>query len=196
MTGHARKAGFMGEVVFGLGLSLVTAAVAVTLSFVMPAELVARLIIAALGLTVVLRAMARSDERTGRVVAVAVWAAVTAGAWFAGIGLPAFLIVQATMVWLARSLFCYSRLVEAAFDLALTLLAVSFAVFAAVRTESVFLASWCFLLVQAFHVSVPALAARCTEPGERELPVGDPNRGFADAFRAADEALHRIAGQR
>jgi hypothetical protein len=60
----------------------------------------------------------------------------------------------------------------------------------------VFLAAWSFLLVQALHVSIPGFVAHWSEPKRKEMPSGDPNRGFADAFKAADEALHRIAGQR
>jgi hypothetical protein len=196
MSGRSRKPTFLGEAVFGLVISLTAAAVALTLSFVMPAAFVTRLVIAGLGLAVVVRAIARSDERTGRIVTLVVWIAAAAAVWFSGVGLPIFVVVHVTLVWLVRSLFSYSRFVDAGVDLGLTLLAVSFAIFAAVRTESVFLAAWCFLLIQALHVAIPGLVSSWTAPREKDIPVGDSNRGFADAFKAADEALHRIAGQR
>jgi hypothetical protein len=196
MNARIRRPGFLGEAAFGFVISLVAAAVALSLSFVMPGTLVVRLIVAGLGLTLVLRAVGRSSERTGRIVTVVVWFAVAGGIWIGGVSLPSYVVVHVTLVWLVRSLFSYSRLVEAGLDLGLTLLAISFAIFAAVRTESVFLATWCFLLVQAFQVSIPHLASRVMAPKERELPGGDPNRDFADAFKAADEALHRIAARR
>jgi hypothetical protein len=196
MSAPARRPAFLGEVVFGFGVSFVAAAVALTLSFVVPAAVVARLLVAGLGLTLVLRAIGRSSERTGRVVTIVVWLAAAAGIWLAGAGLPTYVAVHVTLAWLVRSLFSYSRLVEAGLDLGLTLLALSFAVFAAVRTESVFLATWCFLLVQAFQAQVPGLVSRVGTPAEKDVAVGDPNRGFAEAFEAADEALRRIAGQR
>lgn len=196
MKAQSRNTSFLGEIVFGFVVSLVAAAVALTLSYLLPAPFVARLVISALGLAVVIRAIARSGERTGRIVTVAIWIVVAAAIWMAGVALPTFILVHVTLAWLVRSLFCYSRIVEAGCDFGLTLLALSFAVFAAVRTDSVFLAAWSFLLVQALHVAIPGLVARWAEPKPRELPLGDPNRGFADAFKAADEALHRIAGQR
>jgi hypothetical protein len=196
MKARVPKTSFLGEVAFGFVISLVAAAVALSLSYLMPAPFVARLVVAALGLAVVVRAISRSGERTGRIVTLAIWVVVAAAVWGAGVALPTFIVVHVTLAWLVRSLFCYARIVEAGCDFGLTLLALSFAVFAAVRTDSVFLAAWSFLLVQALHVAIPGLVARWTEPKARDLPLGDPNRGFADAFKAADEALHRIAGQR
>jgi hypothetical protein len=196
MKARVPKTSLLGEVAFGFVISLVAAAVALSLSYLMPAPFVARLVVAALGLAVVVRAISRSGERTGRIVTLAIWVVVAAAVWGAGVALPTFIVVHVTLAWLVRSLFCYARIVEAGCDFGLTLLALSFAVFAAVRTDSVFLAAWSFLLVQALHVAIPGLVARWTEPKARDLPLGDPNRGFADAFKAADEALHRIAGQR
>lgn len=195
MRPQTRKATFLGEAAFGFAISLTAAAIALTLSFVLPATFVARLVVAGLGLTLVVRAVSRSDEKTGRIVTLAVWAAIAVGIWLLGVGLPIYIVVHVTLAWLARSLFTYSRLIEAGIDLALSLIALSFAIFAVVRTDSVFLAAWSFVLVQAFHACIPSLAARWVAPQERSLPVGDPNRGFADAFKAADDALHRIAGR-
>lgn len=196
MTARTRLPTFLGEAAFGFVMSLVAAAVASALSFVMPAGVTARLIVAVLGLVLVLRTMAASTEKTGRIVTAAVWLAAAAGIWVTGVSLPAYIAVHVALVWLVRSLFLRSRLIEVGLDLGLTALALCFAVLAAVRTDSVFLATWSFVLIQALQVSIPGLASRMTTPAERETPISDPNRGFMDAFKAADEALHRIAGQR
>lgn len=196
MTARTRMPTFLGEAAFGFVVSLVAAAAATALSFVMPAGVVARLIVAALGLALVLHTIAASAEKTGRIVTVALWLAAAAGIWLTGVALPAYVAVHVALAWLVRSLFLRSRLIEAGLDLGLTALALSFAALAAVRTESVFLATWSFVLIQALGVSIPGLASRMTTPVERETPISDPNRGFMDAFKAADEALHRIAGQR
>jgi hypothetical protein len=192
---RVRKLTFLREAAFGFVLSLAAAAVALTSAYILPGGIVARLIVAGVGLALVLRAMARSGEKTGRVVTVAVWLVVAAGVWLIDAGLPAYVAVHVALLWLVRSLYSYSGLVEAGLDLVLTLLALSFAVFAAVRTESVFLAIWSFVLLQSLHVSISGLATRLAAPRESESGGGDPNRGFADAFKAADEALHRIAGR-
>ena len=186
MTAIKGKTTFIGESAFGLAVSLGAAAVALTLAYVMPAAFVGRFVISAIGFAVVMRTIACSDEKTGRIVVLAIWSVAASGIWLAGMSLPAFVLVHASLVWLVRSLFTYSRLIEAGLDFGLTLLAVCFAVFAAVRTESVFLATWCFLLIQALHGSIPGLIRRWSERRDDVVPAGDPNRAFADAFRAAD----------
>lgn len=195
MSPRVRKSSFLGEAFLGLLTSLVAAAVAATLSFVMPTSVVARLVVAGLGLAIVVRVIARSDDKTGRVATLVVWMGIAAAAWYPGIDLPAYVATHVVMAWLVRSLFSRTRMLEAGLDLGLTLLALSFAIFALVRTESVLLAVWCFFLLQALHVSVPALAARITSPRNAEPIADDPNGRFTAAFRAADEALHRIAGR-
>ncbi|MDX1561512.1 MAG: hypothetical protein R3305_01220 [Gammaproteobacteria bacterium] len=190
-----RRATFLGEAVFGFVASLVAAAVALTLGFVLPGAEVARIVVAGLGLVLVLRAIGRSNEKTGRIVTVALWLAVSAGVYWLDLGLAGYVAVHATLVWLVRSLFSYARLTDAGLDLGMTALALCFAVFAAVRTDSVFLAVWCFLLVQAAQTAIPALGARLAAGKAADVPADDPNRGFADALKAADDALQRLAAR-
>jgi hypothetical protein len=205
MRVRTKQRSFLNEIATGFIVSLIAAAVALTASFAFPAAFVARLVVAGLGLALVLRAIGQSDERTGRIVTVGVWLAAAAVAWISGIGLPAYVALHAVLVWLVRALFSYSRFSEAGLDLGLTAIAVSFGVWAAVRTESVFLATWCFLLVHALSVAIPGLAAgsRARRPGEvpglrldGALTGADDNRGFADALKAAEAALERIAARR
>jgi len=71
-------------------------------------------------------------------------------------------------------------------DLGVTLLGAAFAVWAAQRADSAFLAFWCFFLVQAFHVSIPA---SLTRGGTTEAP----DDAFARAHRAAEAAVRRLS---
>lgn len=195
MRPRTESGSFLREVAFGFVVSLVAAVLASTLGFFLPAAAVVRALIAAIGLVLVLRALTRSNEKTGRVVTMVLWLGAAIAAWMSGLGLPAYVAIHVLFVWLVRALFACSRPIEAGLELGLTLLAASFAVFAAARTGSVFLASWSFLLVAALGVAVPALAARWTRPAAREPDGIDPNRGFAIACKAADEALQRIAAR-
>lgn len=196
MSTRPGKTSFFRELGFGLVLSLAAGAIGLTLSVVFGPAAAIRAVVAGIGLVYVVRTLARSSEATGRVTIVLVWAVAAGGAWFLEVGLAAYVVLHVGMVWLVRSLYAYSRLTEAALDLGLSTLAVSFALWALVRTESVFLAVWCFSLVQAMHVAIPGLAARVLGPGD-EAPVGvDANRGFTSALNAADEALQRMAARR
>jgi hypothetical protein len=195
MKSRAGSGSFLREAAFGFVVSVVAAVAATTLTFVLPAGMVVRALVAGIGLALVLRALSRSNEKTGRIVTISLWLAAAAAAWLSGIGLPAYLAIHVLSVWLVRSLFGCARALEAGLELALALLAASFAIFAAVRTDSVFLASWSYLLVMALGVGIPALVAKWTESTPAEIAGDDPNRGFALASKAADEALQRIAAR-
>ena len=189
---------FLREAAFGFVLAVAAAAAALTLSFALPTPIVARVVVAGAALAYLLRTLARANERTGRVVCVALWLAATCGAWWLGVGLPGFVLLHVAAIWLVRSLYAYSTFVEAALDLGLSALAMSFAVWAGVRTESLFLAVWCFFLIAAMHVAVPSAAAALTSragSGKENAAGDDANRNFTEALRAAHAALERMAAR-
>ena len=196
MKRRPRKGTFFGEVGFALLTSLILAAVASTLSHVVPVDIVWRTVIAGLGFVLVLRAVTRSDETTGRIVALGVWLVAAVSIWLAGVALPAYIAVHLMLVWLARSLFGYSSLIEAVLDLGLCWLAICVATLAAMRTGSLLLAAWSFLLVLAFAVVIPATAARLKSGRRTEAQDDSPNRGFEEALAAADAAVQRLAARR
>ena len=148
-----------------------------------------RAVIALLGLAYVIYAIGRSGERVGRLTTLACWLVVACGAWLAGLPLVAYVLVHLGAIWLARSLYYYSGLLPALADLALTLLGAAFAVWAAQRADSAWLAFWCFFLVQAFHVSIPASLTRGSAPEA-------PDDAFARAHRAAEAAVRRLSSAR
>jgi hypothetical protein len=145
-----------------------------------------RAVIAVLGFAYVLHAIGRSGERVGRITTLACWLAVASAAWLAGLPLAAYVLVHLGAVWLVRSVYYYSGLLPALADLGLTLLGAAVAVWTAQRTESAWLAFWCFFLVQAFHVAIPkSLAHRAA--------LDAPDDAFARAHRAAEAAVRRLS---
>lgn len=187
---------FLREVGAALALSAAAGALGALLTPPLPPEQVARGVVAALGLAYLLHVLAHSRETTGRVAVVALWGVASAALWLAGAPLAACAAVQAALLSLARSLWLRGRLAEAALDAALSALALCFAFWAATRTQSLFLASWTFFLAQAAHVAIPGLAARGLGRRRADVPLEDPNRDFAAAHGAAEEALRRIAARR
>jgi hypothetical protein len=145
-----------------------------------------RAVIAALGFAYTLYMIARSGERVGRVTTVVCWIAVAAGAWLVGLPLGAYVLVHIGLLWLVRSLYHYSGLLPALADLGVALLGAGFAVWAAQRSGGgTWLALWCFFLVQAFHVFVPATLTS-TKPAHAD-------DSFARAHRAAEAAVRRLS---
>jgi hypothetical protein len=171
-------------------LSLVGGAVAASLMLVMPSGVVVRAVVAGMGLAYILYRLHRSREHTGRIVVIGAWCAIAAAAWLLAIPLPAYLAIHAGMIWLIRSLYTHSNLRAAAADLGLCALGLAFAVWAALRAESLFLAAWCFFLLQALHVAIPAWTA---ERAREDDPRVREDDAFAGAHRAAERALRELA---
>ena len=189
MSREHRKPTLLRGIVVALAASLCGAALLAALPALFGAAAAARIVIALLGLGYVVYVLADSAERTGRVTTVVVWTAAAAGTWLVEPPLGAYALLHIGMIWLIRSLYRYSSILSALADLALTALAAAFAVWAAARSGSPWLALWCFFLVQAFHAWLPAsLGAK----GPRSARTDD-GASFERAHRAAEAALRRLA---
>jgi hypothetical protein len=144
-------------------------------------------VVALLGFAYVLYTIGRSGERVGRLTTVACWVVVASAAWLMGLPLAGYVLVHVGLVWLVRSLYYYSGLLPALADLGVSVLGAAFAAWAAQRSGSAWLALWCFFLVQAFHVLIPA---SLTRGATRATP---PDDAFRRAHRAAENAVRRLS---
>ena len=175
----------------GLVLSIAGAAVLTALAPIVGPRTAVRAVIALLGLAYVLYVVGKSGERVGRITTVAVWLVAAAGAWLGGVPLIGYVLIHVGLVWLVRSLYCYSGVLPALADLGLSVLGAAFGVWAASRSGSPMLAFWCFFLAQAFHVLIPAAIGA----GEAKQPAGDDSR-FGRAQLAAEAAIRRLSTSR
>jgi hypothetical protein len=144
-------------------------------------------VIALLGFAYAVYVIGRSGERVGRLTTIACWLVVVGGAWLLGLPLVGFVLLHIGLAWLVRSLYHYSGLLPALADFGLSLLGAAFAVWAAQRSGSAWLALWCFFLVQAFHALIPTTLRR----GSTALEAADD--GFSRAHRAAEAAVRRLS---
>ena len=186
----AKRPSLVAELGVALALSSVAAALGLTLMLIFPAGTALRILIALCALAYLLYRLGMAGEKTGRITAIVLWGVATAAVSWLGLPLGAYLATQAAMLWLVRSLYGYSSLVAAGEDLALTALGLAFAVWAVVRTDSLFLATWCFFLIEALHVFIPASGYR--QSGV-DAPAAATDDAFANAHRAAQAALTRLA---
>jgi hypothetical protein len=145
-----------------------------------------RAVIALVGFAYVLYVVGSSGERVGRITTIACWSIVAIGAWVVGLPFVGYVLVHVGLVWLVRSLYHYSGVLPALLDLGLSILGAAFGAWAAQRTGSVWLALWCFFLVQAFHALIPA---SLTKRGTAATEIED---AFAHAHRAAESAVRRL----
>jgi hypothetical protein len=145
-------------------------------------------VIALLGLAYAVYVIGLSGERVGRITTIASWLAVAGVAWILPLPLAGYALVHLGLAWLVRSLYYYSGLLPALADLALCVLGAAFAVAAAERSGSAWLAFWCFFLVQSFHVLIPA---SLTRPATAERS----DDAFTRAHRAAEAAVRRLSSE-
>jgi hypothetical protein len=154
---------------------------------------VLRLLIAGLGLGYILYLFSRSRERIGRTTALAFWTLASGAAWWLAPSLPLYLLLHLGLIWLIRSLYFYSSLLCALADLALGGFALAAAVWASIHTGSLFLGIWCFFLLQALFVAIPASLDR--KASERQSPPHREDR-FRHAHRAAESAMRKLSSIR
>lgn len=185
-----RPSFFHGVIVAGI-LGFFASAVVATLTPFVGLGAVLRLVIPALGLAYLLYLFSRSGEAIGRVTTLAVWSALAAITWWVAPPLPFYLLIHVTAIWLVRSLYFYSGVVPALMDLGLSTLSVSATIWAITRSGSVFLATWCFFLVQALFIAIPPAIKK---PVTQRNAAAE-NERFECARRQADQALRQLFTQ-
>ena len=184
-----KRPSFLHGVVVAAVFGFFASAVVATLTPFVGLGAVVRLVIPALGLAYLLYLFSRSPERVGRVTTISLWSALAVVTWWLAPPLPLYLLIHVGAVWLVRSLYFYAGLVPALMDLGISALSVSATVWAITRSGSVFLATWCFFLVQALFVTIPPSATKKTR---QERVTAVDNEIFDKAKRQADQALRQL----
>lgn len=184
------EATFLSEASSGLMLSLISAGLAAVFAVFFEQQAALKLTVTMASLLYVAHGLRCSGECAGRLLAACAWSVAAVAVWSAPVGLSTYVAMHAGLACCVRAPFVYTSPLSALADLCLAALAVLAGVGAAFATGSVFLATWCFFLVRALHVSIPSnLAARSS--GRR--PRGT---SFDEAHRAAKAALDALASRR
>ncbi len=180
---------FLHGVVVAAVLGFFASAVVATLTPFVGLGAVIRLVIPALGFTYLLYLFSRSKERLGRVTTLTLWGALAAATWWVAPPLPFYLLIHVGSIWLVRSLYFYSGVMPALMDLGVSALSIFATVWAISRSGSVFLATWCFFLVQALFVAIPP-TMKSAQKSKRNTATESKN--FENARRQADHALRQL----
>ena len=149
-----------------------------------------RILLSVLAIGYLLYLMKRSNERTGRIVMVALWLIATLGSLLAGTSLLYFALIQVAAVWITRSLYFHASVLPALLDLALVCLGLVASVWAILQTGSVMTAIWCFFLTQSLFVLIPGFGSNrdtqsCFNPVEQDR--------FQSAHRVALDAVRKLS---
>lgn len=176
----------------GVGVAVVAALVGTVLFTVVTPSLnsvaVLELLIASFSFAYLIYLLRRSPERVGRLTVVLLWSVAAAAIWLMGPSLLLYLLLHSLLIWLVRSLYFYSSLFSAIADLGLTGFAIAAAVWATLQSGSLFLAIWCFFLVQALFVAIPR-----SLKSQRVDAVAVEEDHFQQAHRTAQAALRKLS---
>jgi hypothetical protein len=183
-----KRPSFLHGVVVAAIFGFLASVIVATLTPFVGLSAVIRLVIPVLGAAYLFYLFSRSPERVGRVTTITMWSALAIAAWWLAPPLPLYLLTHVIAVWLVRSLYFYSGFVPALIDLGLSALSVSATMWAVSRSGSVFLATWCFFLVQALWAFLPR---RLPAKGKNKAKAQDNTR-FESARRRADAALRQL----
>ena len=175
----------------GVGLALIAALLGeilfVTLSPLLGSYSALQWVIALGSFSYILYLLRASGERLGRLVTLAAWLVVTVVSMWLSPHLMAYLLAHVALLWLVRSLYFHASLFPALADLGLNILAVCAAVWATLQSGSLWLALWCFFLVQALFVMLPQKMNGMSRGG---ITDNDP---FEQAQRSAQSALRKLS---
>jgi hypothetical protein len=185
-TSH-RPTTFFGGVAAAFVLAAAGAASFAALTTVLTSDVAIRATSTVLGGAYLLYLLSRSEERTGRVVTIAVWLTGAVATGVFATSLPLFFVCHVVMIWLVRTLYFHGSFTTALLDLGVAALALAAAIWAARTSGSLFLAIWCFFLVQALFVVIPANTNAQAQAG------GFDDQPFKRAHRSAGAALRRLA---
>ena len=183
-----KRPGFFHGVLIAAALAFGASAIIAALTPFVGFGSVVRLCIPLVSLAYILYLLRASSERIGTITTLSLWSALAIGTWWISPPLPFYLLIHAGAVWLVRSLYFYAGVVPALLDMGLTALSIAGFVWAASRTGSVFMATWCLFLVQALFIVIPQ-SIRKKSPA----PTDAGNEPFERARRQADEALRVLA---
>ena len=178
---------FINGVVVAFVFALAGVATFSSLTLLLGAGFVLKIMISVLGGAYVLYLLSRSNEKTGRLTIPTLWLIGATTAWLLLPEVTLFAITHITMVWLIRSLYFHSSVLPALIDFGLCGFGLLAAVATALHTHSIFLTIWSFFLLQALFVAIPSVInPRRTEPNDQS------EQCFKRALHTAEAAVRRI----
>jgi len=182
-----RGPSFQTGVIVAAGFAFVASAVIGALTPFVETGGVVRLVIPGISLAYIVYLMRSSGERTGNLVTMSLWSVLAVASWWISPSLPIYLLIHAAAIWLVRCLYFHAGVFPALADLGLTALSLAALAWAGSRTGSVFMATWCFFLVQSLYAAIPETAGR-----KRQRRQYTDNENFERARRQADAALRQL----
>lgn len=149
-----------------------------------------RSVVGMLSLFYTLYLLARSHEKTGRLVTLVIWFLVTGASSVLISSLPLYVITHLGFIWLVRALFFHSSISMAILDLGLISAGLLVANWALIQTNSLTMSIWSFFLLQVLFISLVKRNTPTYHPDKEQYTEGDR---FQRALSNAEKALQKIS---
>ena len=185
-----KQAGFFEGVWVALLISVLGSALFAVLTTFFSKFGVFQLVVTAISFCYITYLLLRSREVTGRMVIFTVWFSAAMLCLFFVNSILTFIMIHIIMIWLVRSLYYYTSIISAAIDLFLNVTSFVIATWTLGHTDSLFLALWCFFLIQALFVSIPVSFQKVRQSNHRHVKSDDR---FERAYRIAEVAIRKLS---
>ncbi len=184
------KPGIYDGVIVALLIALAAGAASLVLGAFFPRSLLVVVILHAAVLAYLIYLLRRARARAGKLITVSAWALLTAVNWLLPVPLFEQILMLAALIWLVRSLYFHSSLLNAVLDLGLVSFGLAAGAWAVLNTGSLAAGLWSFFLVQALFCWLPNLAGRQDEePGKPDINAAS----FQAAHRVALDAVRKLS---
>ncbi len=189
-----KRPNFFEGVVVGIIASIAASALFTTLIWFFSSANVLAFIVTVISFAYILYLISRSPEKTGRIVVLTAWSIIATLLLLLPLPLTLLIFVHAILLWLIRSLYFYSSLLSSLIDLGLTGLSLAVALWAGIHTNSLFLSTWCFFLMQALFVVIPTrMTKQTTTQTINQTITPEREDAFESAHRSAEVALRKLS---
>ena len=149
-----------------------------------------QIVLCSAALTYLLYLLKRSEARVGRVVVIGAWTLMTLICWIFEVHLFEQVLLQATAIWLVRSLYFHNSMFTALLDLGLVSLGLAASAWAMLNTGSLVASIWSFFLVQALFCWLPGLGR---DPAVQLRDTRHKRSSFQSAHRVAVDAVRKLS---
>ncbi|MFT5503641.1 MAG: hypothetical protein ACI845_001753 [Gammaproteobacteria bacterium] len=184
-----RSPGLLSGVGFALAACVITAFLVFGLLLILPV-LAPQLTVAIIAGCYLIYLLRYSATRHGYLTLFCAYGIITFGALLSNIPFYEFVLIEAGLIWIVRSLYLRTRVLHALIDLIIIICGLSVAGWALVQTRSLAVAVWCFYLVQALLFALPEHFIKPETKGN--FTPNDQHR-FNNAWQAAQSAVEKLS---
>lgn len=178
--------GIISGIVFAIGASMIGSLLHTLLPLVVTTTASLMVTLALMSVAYLAFLLKKGRQKTGRITIFVGWTLISGVGFFLNLPIFYFILSQAALIWIVRSLVFQRSILSSLLDLALITIGLLAAIWALLQTGSIAATLWSFFLVQSLFAHVPHLK-RAKE--NYSSASEDP---FQSAYRAATEAIQKL----